>query len=174
MRIAGNLLIMKLNLFERIVLGIGIASVVLFLVATFGPLKTYRETFRILMLLSLGTYIVYTYLLQNKESNDRADLESQIASLEANNRTLEQAKAEADSQLAAAQSELHGLRAALANAGLDAPSAGVATKKAAVPKKAAAPKKPAASKTAAAAKKPVAKSTSAAKKPAAPRTPKAE
>ena len=83
---------MKLNLFERIVLGIGIASVVLFLVATFGPLKTYRETFRILMLLSLGTYIVYTYLLQNKESNDRADLESQIASLEANNRTLEQAK----------------------------------------------------------------------------------
>jgi low affinity Fe/Cu permease len=165
---------MKLNLFERIVLGIGTASVVLFLVATFGPLKTYRETFRILMLLSLGTYIVYTYLLQNKESNDRADLESQIASLEANNRTLEQAKAEADSQLAAAQTELQGLRAALANAGLDAPSAGAATKKAAAPKKAVAPKKPAAGKTAAAAKKPTAKSTPAAKKPAAPRTPKAE
>ena len=159
---------MKLNLFERIVLGIGIASVVLFLVATFGPLKTYRETFRILMLLSLGTYIVYTYLLQNKESNDRAELESQIASLEANNRSLEQAKSEADSQLAAAQTELQGLRAALANAGLDAPVAGAATIKAT------ATKKPAASKTAAAAKKPAAKSTSAAKKPAAPRTPKAE
>jgi low affinity Fe/Cu permease len=159
---------MKLNLFERIVLGIGTASVVLFLVATFGPLKTYRETFRILMLLSLGTYIVYTYLLQNKESNDRADLESQIAALEANHRALEQAKAEADSQLAAAQTELQGLRAALANAGLDAPSAVAATKKAA------APKKTAAGKTAAAAKKPAAKSTSAAKKPAAPRTPKVE
>lgn len=165
---------MKLNLFERIVLGIGIASVVLFLVATFGPLKTYRETFRILMLLSLGTYIVYTYLLQNKESNDRADLESQVASLEANNRALEQAKSEADSQLAAAQTELQGLRAALANAGLDTPSAGVASKKAAVPKKAAAPKKPASGKTAAGAKKTAAKSTSAAKKPTAPRTPKAE
>ena len=97
---------MKLNLFERIVLGIGVASVVLFLVATFGPLKSYREMFRILMLLSLGTYIVYTYLLQNKESNDRAELESQIASLEANNRALEQAKAAADSQLSAAQIEL--------------------------------------------------------------------
>ncbi|MDP4602024.1 MAG: hypothetical protein NWS18_02165 [Schleiferiaceae bacterium] len=154
---------MKLNLFERIVLGIGVASVVLFLVATFGPLKSYREMFRILMLLSLGTYIVYTYLLQNKESNDRAELESQIASLEANNRTLEQAKAAADSQLSAAQIELQGLRAALANAGLDAPVAGTATKKAAAPKKAVAPKKPAAGKTAA-----------AAKKPAAPRTPKAE
>lgn len=156
-------MIMKLNLFERIVLGIGVASVVLFLVATFGPLKSYREMFRILMLLSLGTYIVYTYLLQNKESNDRAELESQIASLEANNRTLEQAKAAADSQLSAAQIELQGLRAALANAGLDAPVAGTATKKAAAPKKAVAPKKPAAGKTAA-----------AAKKPAAPRTPKAE
>lgn len=167
-------MIMKLNLFERIVLGIGIASVVLFLVATFGPLKTYRETFRILMLLSLGTYIVYTYLLQNKESNDRADLESQVASLEANNRALEQAKSEADSQLAAAQTELQGLRAALANAGLDTPSAGVASKKAAVPKKAAAPKKPASGKTAAGAKKSAAKSTSAAKKPTAPRMPKAE
>jgi ribonuclease HI len=154
---------MKLNLFERIVLGIGVASVVLFLVATFGPLKSYREMFRILMLLSLGTYIVYTYLLQNKESNDRAELESQIASLEANNRALEQAKAAADSQLSAAQIELQGLRAALANAGLDAPVAGAATKKAAAPKKAVAPKKPAAGKTAA-----------AAKKPAAPRTPKAE
>jgi ribonuclease HI len=165
---------MKLNLFERIVLGIGVASVVLFLVATFGPLKSYREMFRILMLLSLGTYIVYTYLLQNKESNDRAELESQIASLEANNRTLEQAKAAADSQLSAAQIELQGLRAALANAGLDAPVAGTATKKAAAPKKAVAPKKPAAGKTAAAAKKPAAKSTPAAKKPAAPRTPKAE
>lgn len=153
---------MKLNLFERIVLGIGVASVVLFLVATFGPLKSYREMFRILMLLSLGTYIVYTYLLQNKESNDRAELESQIASLEANNRALEQAKSAADSQLAAAQTELHGLRAALANAGLDAPVAGAATKKAVAPKKPAA-KKPAAGKTAA-----------AAKKPAAPRTPKAE
>ncbi len=160
---------MKLNLFERIVLGVGIASVVLFLVATFGPLKTYRETFRILMLLSLGTYIVYTYLLQNKESNDRAELESQIASLEANNRSLEQAQADTNAQLAAAQTELQGLRAALANAGLDAPAAGAV--KAA---KTAAPKKPAASKTAAAAKKPAAKSTSAAKKPAAPRTPKAE
>ena len=165
---------MKLNLFERIVLGIGVASVVLFLVATFGPLKSYREMFRILMLLSLGTYIVYTYLLQNKESNDRAELESQIASLEANNRTLEQAKAAADSQLSAAQIELQGLRAAMANAGLDAPVAGAATKKAAAPKKAVAPKKPAAGKTAAAAKKPAAKSTPAAKKPAAPRTPKAE
>jgi ribonuclease HI len=165
---------MKLNLFERIVLGIGVASVVLFLVATFGPLKSYREMFRILMLLSLGTYIVYTYLLQNKESNDRAELESQIASLEANNRALEQAKAAADSQLSAAQIELQGLRAALANAGLDAPVAGTATKKAAAPKKAVAPKKPAAGKTAAAAKKPAAKSTPAAKKPAAPRTPKAE
>jgi hypothetical protein len=165
---------MKLNLFERIVLGIGVASVVLFLVATFGPLKSYREMFRILMLLSLGTYIVYTYLLQNKESNDRAELESQIASLEANNRALEQAKAAADSQLSAAQIELQGLRAALANAGLDAPVAGAATKKAAAPKKAVAPKKPAAGKTAAAAKKPAAKSTPAAKKPAAPRTPKAE
>lgn len=154
---------MKLNLFERIVLGIGVASVVLFLVATFGPLKSYREMFRILMLLSLGTYIVYTYLLQNKESNDRAELESQIASLEANNRALEQAKAAADSQLSAAQIELQGLRAALANAGLDAPVAGAATKKAAAPKKAVAPKKPAAGKTA-----------TAAKKPAAPRTPKAE
>jgi ribonuclease HI len=154
---------MKLNLFERIVLGIGVASVVLFLVATFGPLKSYREMFRILMLLSLGTYIVYTYLLQNKESNDRAELESQIASLEANNRALEQAKAAADSQLSAAQIELQGLRAAMANAGLDAPVAGAATKKAAAPKKAVAPKKPAAGKTAA-----------AAKKPAAPRTPKAE
>ena len=153
---------MKLNLFERIVLGIGVASVVLFLVATFGPLKSYREMFRILMLLSLGTYIVYTYLLQNKESNDRAELESQIASLEANNRALEQAKAAADSQLSAAQIELQGLRAALANAGLDAPVAGAATKKAAAPQKAVAPKKPAA------------KSTPAAKKPAAPRTPKAE
>jgi hypothetical protein len=169
LRIAGNLLIMKLNLFERIVLGIGIASVVLFLVATFGPLKTYRETFRILMLLSLGTYIVYTYLLQNKESNDRAELESQIASLEANNRALEQAHAETNTQLAAAQTELQGLRAALANAGLDAPAAGVAKAP-----KAAAPKKPASSKTAAAAKKPAAKSTPVAKKPAAPRTPKAE
>ena len=165
---------MKLNLFERIVLGIGVASVVLFLVATFGPLKSYREMFRILMLLSLGTYIVYTYLLQNKESNDRAELESQIASLEANNRALEQAKAAANSQLSAAQIELQGLRAALANAGLDAPVAGTATKKAAAPKKAVAPKKPAAGKTAAAAKKPAAKSTPAAKKPAAPRTPKAE
>jgi len=165
---------MKLNLFERIVLGIGVASVVLFLVATFGPLKSYREMFRILMLLSLGTYIVYTYLLQNKESNDRAELESQIASLEVNNRALEQAKAAADSQLSAAQIELQGLRAALANAGLDAPVAGAATKKAAAPKKAVAPKKPAAGKTAAAAKKPAAKSTPAAKKPAAPRTPKAE
>ena len=165
---------MKLNLFERIVLGIGVASVVLFLVATFGPLKSYREMFRILMLLSLGTYIVYTYLLQNKESNDRAELESQIASLEANNRALEQAKAAANSQLSAAQIELQGLRAALANAGLDAPVAGAATKKAAAPKKAVAPKKPAAGKTAAAAKKPAAKSTPAAKKPAAPRTPKAE
>ena len=165
---------MKLNLFERIVLGIGVASVVLFLVATFGPLKSYREMFRILMLLSLGTYIVYTYLLQNKESNDRAELESQIASLEANNRALEQAKAAADSQLSASQIELQGLRAALANAGLDAPVAGAATKKAAAPKKAVAPKKPAAGKTAAAAKKPAAKSTPAAKKPAAPRTPKAE
>ena len=162
---------MKLNLFERIVLGIGIASVVLFLVATFGPLKTYRETFRILMLLSLGTYIVYTYLLQNKESNDRADLESQIASLEANNRALEQAKSEVDSQLAAAQTELQGLRAALANAGVEAPAAGTRkAAKAAAPKKATAAKKPAASKTAAAAKK----SATAAKKPAAPRAPKAE
>ena len=165
---------MKLNLFERIVLGIGVASVVLFLVATFGPLKSYREMFRILMLLSLGTYIVYTYLLQNKESNDRAELESQIASLEANNRALEQAKAAANSQLSDAQFELLGLRAALANAGLDAPVAGTATKKAAAPKKAVAPKKPAAGKTAAAAKKPAAKSTPAAKKPAAPRPPKAE
>lgn len=166
---------MKLNLFERIVLGIGIASVVLFLVATFGPLKTYRETFRILMLLSLGTYIVYTYLLQNKESNDRAELESQIASLEANNRSLEQAKSEAVSQLAAAQTELQGLRAALANAGLDAPVAGAATIKATATKKPAASKKPAAAKTAAAAKKPAAaKTAAAAKKPAAPRTPKAE
>lgn len=160
---------MKLNLFERIVLGVGLASIVLYLIATFGPLKTYRETFRILMILSLGAYIVYTYLLQNKESNDRAELESQIASLEANNRALEQAKADTDTQLASVQSELQGLRAALANAGLDAPAAGAG--KAA---KAAAPKKPAASKTAAAAKKPAAKSTSAAKKPAAPRTPKAE
>lgn len=160
---------MKLNLFERIVLGVGLASIVLYLIATFGPLKTYRETFRILMILSLGAYIVYTYLLQNKESNDRAELESQIASLEANNRSLEQAKAETNAQLAAAQTELQGLRAALANAGLDAPASGAG--KAA---KAAAPKKPAASKTAAAAKKPAAKSTSAAKKPAAPRTPKAE
>jgi ribonuclease HI len=159
---------MKLNLFERIVLGIGVASVVLFLVATFGPLKSYREMFRILMLLSLGTYIVYTYLLQNKESNDRAELESQIASLEANNRALEQAKAAADSQLSAAQTELQGLRAALANAGLDAPVAGAATKKAVAPKKAAAPKKPAAKKPAAG------KTAAAAKKPAAPRTPKAE
>jgi len=159
---------MKLNLFERIVLGIGVASVVLFLVATFGPLKYYREMFRTLMLLSLGTYIVYTYLLQNKESNDRAELESQIASLEANNRALEQAKSAADSQLAAAQTELHGLRAALANAGLDAPVAGAATKKAVAPKKAAAPKKPAAKKPAAG------KTAAAAKKPAAPRTPKAE
>ena len=160
---------MKLNLFERIVLGVGLASIVLYLIATFGPLKTYRETFRILMILSLGAYIVYTYLLQNKESNDRAELESQIASLEANNRSLEQAQAETNAQLAAAQTELQGLRAALANAGLDAPAAGAA--KAA---KAAAPKKPAASKTAGAAKKPAAKSPSAAKKPAAPRTPKAE
>jgi low affinity Fe/Cu permease len=159
---------MKLNLFERIVLGIGVASVVLFLVATFGPLKSYREMFRILMLLSLGTYIVYTYLLQNKESNDRAELESQLASLEANNRALEQAKSAADSQLAAAQTELHGLRAALANAGLDAPVAGAATKKAVAPKKAAAPKKPAAKKPAAG------KTAAAAKKPAVPRTPKAE
>jgi len=159
---------MKLNLFERIVLGIGVASVVLFLVAMFGPLKSYREMFRILMLLSLGTYIVYTYLLQNKESNDRAELESQLASLEANNRALEQAKSAADSQLAAAQTELHGLRAALANAGLDAPVAGAATKKAVAPKKAAAPKKPAAKKPAAG------KTAAAAKKPAVPRTPKAE
>jgi hypothetical protein len=160
---------MKLNLFERIVLGIGVASVVLFLVATFGPLKSYREMFRILMLLSLGTYIVYTYLLQNKESNDRAELESQLASLEANNRALEQAKSAADSQLSAAQIELQGLRAALANAGLDAPVAGAATKKAVAPKKAAAPKK------AVAPKKPAAgKTAAAAKKPAAPRTPKAE
>jgi hypothetical protein len=164
LRIAGNLLIMKLNLFERVVIGIGLASIVLYLIATFGPLKTYLETFRILMLLSLGTYIVYTYLLQNKESNDRADLESQIASLEANNRSLEQAKSEADSQLAAAQTELQGLRATLANAGLDAPVAGASkAAKAAAPKKAASLKKPAANKTAA-----------AAKKPAAPRTPKAE
>lgn len=166
---------MKLNLFERIVLGVGLASIVLYLIATFGPLKTYRETFRILMILSLGAYIVYTYLLQNKESNDRAELESQIASLEANNRSLEQAKAETNAQLAAAQTELQGLRAALANAGLDAPASGAGkAAKAAAPKKAAAAKKPAASKSTTAAKKPAAKSTSAAKKPAAPRTPKAE
>ena len=162
---------MKLNLFERIVLGIGLASIVLFLIATFGPLKTYRETFRILMILSLGAYIVYTYLLQNKESNDRAELESQIASLQANNRALEQAKAETDTQLAAAQTELQGLRAALANAGVEAPAAGAGkAAKAAAPKKAAAAKKPAASKTAATAKK----SATTAKKPAAPRTPKSE
>ena len=162
---------MKLNLFERIVLGIGLASIVLFLIATFGPLKTYRETFRILMILSLGAYIVYTYLLQNKESNDREELESQIASLQANKRDLEQAKAETDTQLAAAQSELQGLRAALANAGVEVPAAGAGkAAKAAAPKKAAAAKKPTASKTAAAAKK----SATAAKKPAAPRAPKAE
>jgi len=154
---------MKLNQIERVVIGVGVVAVLLYLAGlTYGPLKPYRETFRIVVLVAIAVYIVYTFLLQNKESDDRAELESQMASLEANNRALEQAKSAADSQLAAAQTELHGLRAALANAGLDAPVAGAATKKAAAPKKPAA-KKPAAGKTAA-----------AAKKPAVPRTPKAE
>ena len=154
---------------KRVVIGVGVVAVLLYLAGlTYGPLKPYRETFRIVVLVAIAVYIVYTFLLQNKESDDRAELESQMASLEANNRALEQAKSAADSQLAAAQTELHGLRAALANAGLDAPVAGAATKKAVAPKKAAAPKKPAAKKPAAG------KTAAAAKKPAAPRTPKAE
>ena len=160
---------MKLNQIERVVIGVGVVAVLLYLAGlTYGPLKPYRETFRIVVLVAIAVYIVYTFLLQNKKSDDRAELESQMASLEANNRALEQAKSAADSQLAAAQTELHGLRAALANAGLDAPVAGAATKKAVAPKKAAAPKKPAAKKPAAG------KTAAAAKKPAAPRTPKAE
>ena len=159
---------MKLNQIERVVIGIGAAAALLYLAGlTYGPLKPYQETFRIVVLVSIAVYIVYTFLLQNKESDDRAALEAQIDRLQATHRDLQNAKAEADAQLAALETEVAALRATVGQVGAAAAKPAASTAKSAA--------KPAAAKTTAAKKpaapKPAAAKPAAAKKPAAARKP---
>jgi low affinity Fe/Cu permease len=166
---------MKLNQIERVVIGIGAAAALLYLAGlTYGPLKPYQETFRIVVLVSIAVYIVYTFLLQNKESDDRAALEAQIDRLQATQRDLQNAKTEADAQLAALETEVAALRATVGQVGAAAakPAASAAKPAASAAKSAA---KPAAAKTTAAKKpaapKPAAAKPAAAKKPTAARKP---
>ena len=154
---------MKLNQIERVVIGVGVLAAILYLAGlTYGPLKPYQETFRIVVLVSIAVYIVYTFLLQNKESDDRASLEAEIDRLQATHRDLQNAKAEADAQRAALETEVAALRATVSQVGAAAKPA--AAKKPSATKPAAAAKKPAAAK-------PAAKKPAVAKKPAASRKP---
>ena len=71
---------MKLNVLEKIVVGMGATALLLYAGSFFVPgYKSFQEPLRNAALVSLALYILYNFLVQSKDQSDLAALEAKVA-----------------------------------------------------------------------------------------------